>query len=125
MTETADPEVEVVARLTSAELREVRLVQAAVESVAVQHRLVQAGARDLWGMINRKYHLPPDVQFDPTSGYLFRRATMGGASTNGHVAEEPVGPEQELVLVESSMAPASPAPPQHRQPKARKRKKGK
>ena len=129
MIETADPEVEVVARLTAAELHEVRLVQSVVESIAAQHRLVQAGARDLWDMINRKYHLPPDVQFDPTSGYLFRRATMGVLSTNGRVAEEPVRSEQEIGTYPNpagaSTAPTSPAPSQQRQPKARKRKKGK
>lgn len=117
----AQPEFEVLARLTPAEFQEVRSVQEVLRLLDTQHRMAIAGSRSLWAQIGRKYQLPDSVEYDPTSGVLFRRLTSSPEQTVD--LPTPVTPE-EPVPVGVGPAGPTPAPPTQSPPnRAQRRKK--
>ncbi len=99
---------EVVGQLTPAEQREVYLTQTELQRANTQLRLMAAGSRQLWAMLQQKYQVPHDAVYNPDSGTFLRR-----------ISSPPGGPTPASAEPEA-LAVATPAP----QPKP-PRKRGK
>ncbi len=118
MAETTNPDVEYVVRLTPPEFHEIRRAQALLEQSEMSYRMLATAVHVLWDRLGEKYHLTPEIEYDASTGVLFRRVPPAPNGASG----EPSPERTEVVGVARNDTDL--APPQA-STKRRRRRKGK